>query len=463
MLASIAKLLKRKRLNPKMLSKIKSLCSRFSVKKILALAKNDYAKNASTLMIGTTLGMLITLVASPWLSRHYSNEAFGALQLYQSTYSILIIIATLRYEYAIMLPKAEKDAFSVLLCSLTSTAIFSVLCGLFVSAVFGLRISLFGLNEFRWLLYMPVTVLVLGIYYSCNYWLNRRKRYVNLAVNRIVQNGLTVVFSVLFSSRYWDVEDGMILAYLLSMVVGTVLFLVYVLMDFVRLHIHLSFREISAMFKRYRRFPLNTMPTGLINTVAVQVPVFILQRYFGEGVVGQYYMMNRVLGTPITVVGQAIADVFRQKASATYAQKGECYQVYKSTAKALALLAIVPFGLLAVFATPLFRFVLGDGWEMAGVFVTLLTPFYYIRLIVSPLTFMSIVAEKQRFELLWQSSLFVLTSLAMLVSCQLFPPVSGFNLSAYFAMSAYGLVYMLMYGYHFTYTRRLAKGQQLWG
>ena len=35
-----------------------------------------------------------------------------------------------------------------------------------------------------WAAYLPLCLAVLGVYYSCNYWLNRRKDYWKLAVNR---------------------------------------------------------------------------------------------------------------------------------------------------------------------------------------------------------------------------------------------------------------------------------------
>lgn len=208
------------------------LASRFDIKKLF---KSQYARDASTLMVGTTLGMVIQLLSSPLLSRLYNDSAFGVLQLFSSTYAILSIIATLRYELAIMLPKSDDDAFCVLGASCGCTVIFSALCQLFVWGVRAFHISLFGLSELSWLKYMPAATLVMGLYYSFNYWLNRRKRYFNLAINRIVQNTLIVGLSIVFSSSLLHVADGMVVAYILSMAIVTLLLVCYAIQDYRRL------------------------------------------------------------------------------------------------------------------------------------------------------------------------------------------------------------------------------------
>ncbi len=437
----------------------RGITERFNIKKLF---KNEYARDASTLMVGTTLGMVIQLLASPLLARIYDDSAFGILQLFSSTYAILAIIATLRYELAILLPKSDDDAFSVLMASCASTVIFSVLCQLFVAAVKIFDISVFGLNRITWLKYVPASALIYGLYYSFNYWLNRRKRYFNLAINRILQNLLIVVFSVLFSGTLLNINDGMIISYLAAMGFVTILLIFYAFQDYRRLSIKLSVKSVFSMAKRYRRFPINTMPTGLINNVAANMPVFILRYFFGDGVVGQYYMMTRVLGTPVSIIGQAIGDVFRQRSSSTYAERGECKNIYVSTTKALAGIAVVPFVILMLIARPAIVFLLGDQWKMAGMFIVLLAPFYFIRLVVSPLTSMTIVAEKQTFELIWQIGLCILTSAALIISCIMIP-ADGSNIPYYVAMSAYALVYSVMYILHFLYTRQLARGKKLWG
>ena len=153
------------------------------------------------------------------------------------------------------------------------------------------------------------------------------------------------------------------------------------------------------------------MPAGIVNNVAIDLPVFLLGAFSGSGVVGQYTMMNKVLGAPITVISEAIRDVFRQRASRDYAQNGECRAVYRTTGKTLAVAAAVPFLLLMIGAVPAFDALFGEKWRMAAKFIVMMSPFYYVKFVVSPLTFMAYIAGRQNFDMKWQIA-FCLSSAA---------------------------------------------------
>ena len=97
----------------------------------------SYAKDSLILMTGTALSMGISLLSSPILSRLYNPDQFGLLTTFTSVYSVLLIAATCRYELAILLPKEEKEAFTVTLLGAGLSIAFSVVMDL-VLAVIGL-------------------------------------------------------------------------------------------------------------------------------------------------------------------------------------------------------------------------------------------------------------------------------------------------------------------------------------
>ena len=86
-----------------------------------------------------------------------------------------------RYELAIMLPRDDSDGFSLTVLSAGLSVLFSAVMGLLLlGARFLLKI------ELDWVIFLPFGIAVLGIYYSCNYWLNRNKQYNKLALNRVL-------------------------------------------------------------------------------------------------------------------------------------------------------------------------------------------------------------------------------------------------------------------------------------
>ncbi|MFT5306040.1 MAG: lipopolysaccharide exporter, partial [Chitinophagales bacterium] len=68
------------------------------------IKKSSFLKNTLLLVSGTTIAQAIPMVISPILTRIYEPKSFGVLMIYVSYISILGVIATTRYEKAIIIP-----------------------------------------------------------------------------------------------------------------------------------------------------------------------------------------------------------------------------------------------------------------------------------------------------------------------------------------------------------------------
>lgn len=388
--------------------------------------------------------MVLQIVSVAWLGKYYSDEVWGVYEYFCTAYSIFLIVATGRYELAIMLPKDDNDGFIVMAISSALSVIFSVLLMLVL-----LCIGAFGV-DLQWVMFLPATLGIIGVYYSANYWLNRKKCYVKLAVNRVVQGILFVTFNLLYAFVLEDKRYGLILGYMTAQLIVTVVLVIYIIIDYKKCSIKLSFSRAKELMGEYQSFPKISVLSGVINNIAVRLPVFLLGSLVGDAAVGQYSMMNRILGAPITVISEAIRDVFRQKASRDFAKNGECKNTYDTTFKTLALTAIVPFILIFIGIKPALTLLFGDLWNMAGTFVMIMTPFYYIKFIVSPLTFMTYIASRQGYDMKWQIMLCVTSTVAFL---------AGYFMTAnpYVMLLMYGIALGVMYGISYRYTRKLSR------
>lgn len=389
--------------------------------------------------------MVLQTVSVAWLGKYYSSEMWGIYEYFCTAYSILLIVATGRYELAIMLPKDDSDGFMVAMLS----AGLSVLIGVFGTAVV-LLLMAFNVPV-SWMFFVPITLSILGVYYSCNYWLNRRKKYVNLAINRVLQGILFVFFNLYFAFTLEDKTYGLILGYMTAQAIVMGIFIISMIVDYKKLKIKLSFKRTVQLAKEYVNFPKISCVSGIVNNIAVRIPVFLLGFFAGNAVVGQYSMMNRVLGAPITVISEAIRDVFRQKASKEYAQNGECAKTFKTTLKTLSLAAIVPFLLIMAGALPVLNALFGDIWNMAGYFIIMMAPFYYVKFIISPLTFMTFIAKRQGYDMRWQ----ILLCISSAVAFSLGYFIGG---GAYMMLLFYGIAQTVLYFVSLAYTRKLSKG-----
>ena len=77
------------------------------------ILNSEYIRNTLTLVSGNTLAQLIPLLAEPVLTRLFPPEDFGLLALFISISSLFAIVATGRYELAVMLPSKDEDAVNL--------------------------------------------------------------------------------------------------------------------------------------------------------------------------------------------------------------------------------------------------------------------------------------------------------------------------------------------------------------
>lgn len=397
-------------------------------------SESEFSQNVLTLITGTTIAQAIPIAISPILTRIYSPEDFGIFALYMSIASIISVVATGRYELAIMLPKNDDDAINIAALSMFISFVVSLLSFIIVF-IFNTQITnLLGNSEIAsWLYFIPITVLFTGIYQSLNYWSNRKKEYKRLATSRVVQGGTTgttnlgMGFSGLGSS-------GLIGGSVLGQMVSTLL-LSKMIWDKDKNRLNTIKRlKIIAMANRYVKFPKFDILASFSNVSSHQITHILFNTMFNSTIAGYYYFTQRILGLPITFIASAIADVFRETATLEYQVHGNAKQIYISTFKKLFILSFFPSLLLYFFAVDLFIFIFGDEWRVAGEYTQILTPMLFLRFLSSPLSFMLYIGEKQHVNLLGNGSLLLLILL-----------------SFYFSHNALETIYFLSFSYSIIY------------
>lgn len=75
------------------------------------------ARSVAVLAGGTALGQGLAVLASPFLTRLCTPSGFGVLSAYTAIFSILVVVASLRYELAIPLPEDDETAANLLVLS----------------------------------------------------------------------------------------------------------------------------------------------------------------------------------------------------------------------------------------------------------------------------------------------------------------------------------------------------------
>lgn len=406
--------------------------------------KSEFRRNIITLVTGTTIAQAIPSAISPILSRIYTPEEFGVFALYMSIVSIISVISTGRYELAIMLPRKDEYAFH-----LTALASFITLV---VSILFFLIVLFFSDNIGKilkstdiisWLYLIPISVLVSGLYQIMNFWHNRKKRYTEIAKNRILQSTGTASTQLSF---YFIIKSaGLILGQLIGQLIALIYFVnVYVTKD--KKNYKMSRIKTIAIARRYRKFPQIDVPTSFLNLAANQSPNILLVTLFSTGVGGFYYLTQRVLQAPITLISKSILEVFKQKASEDFAKKGHCREIYKKTFLSLLLITSFPSLILFFWVQDIFAIIFGEEWREAGEYAQLLIPALFFRFIANPMGFMFYIAEKQIWNLLTMICLFIGIMMSLFIAQKPVEAVGGISFS-----------YSIYYFIHLVISAKLAR------
>lgn len=423
------------------------------MKRLSGLKKSEFLKNATTLISGTILAQVITILTAPILTRLYLPEHYGVFGIFVAITTLLGILSTFQYSTAIILPQKDEDAICLLKSSVLITIMVSVvilIVVLFLSNFFSNLISTKGLTTEIFL--MPMSVICIGLNASFVALGNRHKKYRIISTNRVVSSIAGATTSFIYFWLFGADSIGLILGYLVGQIISSIfLFISITTHIHIRLFENYNFREMYLVLKRYVNFPKYSLVTDFINGLINQLPIFLLAKLSGRTSVGYYNMSNRMLGLPVITISSGFSEVFRQRASHDYNIHGNCIEVFKKTAKSLTLISILPFIGIILFGAEIFAVVFGENWRTAGIYSQIMGLMFFFRFIVSPLTFVYYIRGKQREDFFLHILMVVFGLLSLYIGYMIYN-------SAEKMLFFYSISYSIIYIIYFFRSYQLAKG-----
>jgi lipopolysaccharide exporter len=402
--------------------------------------RSSFAPDVMKLVGGTAVAQVLTVLVAPILSRIYPPDAFGTAAVFISIASMIGVIACLRYELAIMLPEHDGDAANLLAVSLSIVLIVTSLTAVIVLCAGDPILRMLNLPElssYLWLL--PLFVLPNGVFLALNYWNSRTRHFGRLSVAKIFQSGATNGIQLGAGVAGQAQAAGLIEGSVLGAVVATIVLGIQIWRDdrqeFMRA---VHWPRMLEWAKRHRKFPFFTTWSALLNTLSWQLPTFLLAAFFSPTVVGYYALGNRMLRLPMNLVGNAISQVFFQRASESQQVDGDLASVVALLFRRLVAWGAFPMLLLAVIGQDIFIVVFGREWAEAGVYTQILSIWMFFVFISSPLSTLYSVLERQQSALLINMVLFVTRLVAL--------AAGGLLGSARLALSLFAVSGVLVYG-----------------
>ena len=374
------------------------------------IKQSSFARDVLHLMSGTVVAQAIPILLTPLLSRCFSPADFGLYALFTGISSILVVIATLRLEYAVMLPGSEEGARKIVLTVVAFACCFCLLLFFLLLGAGGRLIALFKLQSLRGvLLLIPCYVFIVALVNVFRFYRNRRRQF-RLIRNVTIGESAVRGTSNLLIGFTWKFPAGLVVSQLIASFFSLVVLTGREWRMLVREARHFTYKDVFSVFKRYKRHLLFLMPGGILNLYSVQVPLYFIAYFYSAEIVGQYSIGLRVVGLPMLFLSSAVVESFRQRAMDIYQQTGNLRPFFVRYVKRMCWLSFLPFLLLFLGAPLLFRIYLGEKWLTAGVFVQILTVKYFFAFIFDGLSsVVNQVTETFQFEIYWQASFLVLS------------------------------------------------------
>ncbi len=392
-----------------------------------------FGRSVVTLASGTAIAQLLLVLAAPVLTRLYTPADFGALAVYSSTLTVLLVVASLRYELAIPLPENDEPAASLLALAFVLLAAMAALVSLLVwlaGDAYVAAVNVPALLPYRWLI--PVGFVGAATYQALSYWAIRRRQFGRVARTKLSQ-GVGQVVAQVGLGVVGAGAPGLVIGDVIGRVAGSGGLALLALRE--RRHARVTVASLLAVASRYRRFPLLTTWSGLLNVGSLQLPSILFSAGFGAAAAGLYALSFKMLVLPTMLVAQAVGQVFLSRAATFVREPERLRQLTERTALTLFACGLPMFGAVALGGPQLFATVMGEAWEPAGRYAQLLAPWFAFWLVSSPLSGLLSVREWQASALAFSAFEFALRLGALLIGVR-----HGSPMLAVMLLSAGGIV-----------------------
>jgi O-antigen/teichoic acid export membrane protein len=353
-----------------------------------------------------------------------------------------MIISSLRYDEAIVLPKSDKESTNLLGLALIHNISINLLILIFILVLGDRMIMFLNLPESvpkAILAVIPIGAMLFSAYGSLNAWLIRKKKYFSVSLNKLVRRSTEGVSQIV--SALIKIPNGLIY----SDLVGQTANLTTVAVQTARNGLDLtlvSIPKLKYVLRKYSEFPkYNLIPT-LMSTCSYLLPPIFINKYFSAESAGFFDLSKLVLSIPLAFIASSLTSVLLQKVSEKYNRRESFINDLKPVIITVGLIAVGEILLIIFFGETLFRSVFGDQWSTSGIISRIMVWSFAISFIVSSFSSVFISLRRIRTYSLWQMVYFLL--IMSLLLFRHFPFIDFLRIYVLIEISCYAAAALMM-------------------
>lgn len=370
--------------------------------------RNSFLRHVMVLTSGSVIAQIITLLVSPIITRMYSPEDMGYMASLLAISTILGVIGSGRYELAIVLPEDDKDGIAlaylgagIAFCGGLGILLLFVFCGKLIVPFIGMKNV-----PLAWTYVLGPIVFLIGMQQVLTRTSIRNKKFKALASTQATQaictNGVKIGMGFF---------NAGVMGLFSATVAGNITRSVRLLWEqrlwlFNRNNIP-SLKDLLIQAKRYKKFPLISSWSVLLNSASIQLPVILFSSLYSPAFSGCYALSYRVLSVPMALIGKSVGDVFIERAARSRNNPDELKRITLSIFKRLLIIGTLSLSGITFYGDIIFPFIFGNNWVEAGRYAQWISLWLIFVLAASPLSTLYTILEKQGESLFFNVIIFV--------------------------------------------------------
>ena len=358
----------------------------------------EFLKNSFTLVSGSFVSQAIALLIYPFITRLFSQDDLGAYATWLSIVDVLTILSTGKYEDSVMLGKDKSEAAATARLAMRVNTFFSLLSVAVVTVVF-----LCGKADFTVFL-IPPMIYFCGTSRVYRALFNYVKAFGQMAFSNIANS--VAAAAAKLAAGFAHITNGTLPA---GSLVGQIVGNINLRIGLHRMHLpKTSWADAKAMAKRYRNFPLFSMPKSFVNSFSYNLPFMLLAIYFDKAYIGLFSLAMTCTFRPVSFFSTAYNSVLYKNFSEKYRNRLSIkHDINKFiTGNVAVFLPVFVIGF--VFAESLLSFIFGKEWGECALYLRIVLPWIFLNLFVSSLSFLPDMFSTQRTDMLLNILLFAL-------------------------------------------------------
>jgi len=358
------------------------------------LLGNEFVRNVAKLVSGTTVAQAVPFLVLPLITRLYGPDDFASLEQYMMLVEILIIPATMKYEFAIMHPDRDDDAKQLLYFVILFCFSVSLLYTLFGFLMAPIAAEVFDNPDA--LIFIPLVglgVFLLGVHLSFNYWYSRKKRYGLLGSTKVVETAVGEASKIGYWYGGWA-NLGLVYGFITGRIAMVITYLVRFRRSAGEVLFRLRKKRLRELLKEHVNYPKYIMFSSIVGRSTAWMHIFLFSVYF-EPVVGLIALARRLAYAPLSIISLSFSQVFYQKISEVKDPK-ELLRIHSSALRPLVLFGLAIIAVVMLLPENTFAVIFSEEWGVAQPYIEVLIFWFVANFISTCFSFIFLRLKKQK-------------------------------------------------------------------